>query len=1327
MKSPVYFLLAILILIHYPLLSQDGTPTSSKRNVDVPLPVPLEMVPQRTIPKKTLRQSSSLPGKLTSRSIAICFSEEEPNNEVEMATFISGTEYQNDSMCLTSGDQDWFELEIEETIYYILIEGYSAQVEGNYGLSIQFDGYYLIIETYSINSSETDTKIQLFDSDLALIKENDLYPFAKLRYAVNPPDLTAYGYLWIDGSWLHGNIVVLNLGVSPTLGESTVIFYLTAEGDYIRDIDSIIVPILNPGDSIEIPFNIDLLTKCGGDPCIDPGTYFLNYEVDVFRNSGEENRSNNFRWWPNHPIEVTEENLESCNDEYEFNNTSQLAYELTGDLNFNDTLCFFPGDYDWFSFEYNEELYYLELRSQDFARQGEYILSIHLNDNYLQVNYRDLTVEASAYIDLYKTSSEGSLINISGDTDMLNYFFSLEDTLGLEIIYVDSSNVGQNIVHNGSSWENAFTDLQDALAIVDSGDQIWIAKGMYFPTSCNPCRLQERRISFQVPQYVKLIGGFNGQEATLLDRKIDSLSLFHTNATILSGNIGNPETRDDNSQVIMQLVEIDISDQYSEIDGLIFEEGYIGDNLGGFSTGNIYVSGMNVKFNDCIFRDNKNHVVDSDQFGEVVDCDLGLSSFTSIPEITFHKCYFMNNLCRNVISIEGAWLKIDSSKFANNSINIFFIWNNADAIGFDGKTIISNSIFDNNNSLGRFRGPMDLWISNSVFKNITESGFNFDLISGGMIDNTQFINNGGAVISYLSPLSYLNDDFPIDGVFEEVDTLKMSNCKFVDCDSLAINFNYGRLELISTEFNNSRIETRNADLFALKCVFQNNANSTKIAGVFGGGIENVNSNSEIISSTFTNNQIEGGYSIVDEALVPTGGGGAIYNKGGNHFYLNCNFERNVSLGKGGGAIYSDEADIRIRESYFLNNRAEGLDIMALEFLPGNGGAIFCANGNTLIENSTIENNFASGNGGGFWIGISSGGIFNQNYIDKCIALSNKSNGSGGGGYLAGPSILKDSYFSTNSSKNGGGLTINGLTFLLGTTISHNQANNAGGGILSSGKLELSNSTIYDNNSTDGGGIFCDKNTPFFNETETTFDALSINYSTIFSNEAATNGNNIKLNTGDSLYIKNSLFAGDGPSISSSEGSFALSEGYNLISDTTGSNIRARSTDIVGGSSEPIDPRLDSLKMNGGPVPTLALLAHSPAISSGEFIDSTSTTTDQRGYSRVIGSSNNRIDIGAYEYQESTIIASEIQVCQYDNESLALGPIRLTDSTGGAWAIGENQSFVLRFPKGILIQDNPTTRVEAIGEGITIVDYEILERIKLLSLITENIPLSSTKF
>ena len=71
--------------------------------------------------------------------------------------------------------------------------------------------------------------------------------------------------------------------------------------------------------------------------------------------------------------------------------------------------------------------------------------------------------------------------------------------LRTSLIYVKHDASGTN---NGTSWANAYTDLQDALAAAQSGNEIWVAAGTYKPTSGN-----NREVFFQLKNGVAIYGG----------------------------------------------------------------------------------------------------------------------------------------------------------------------------------------------------------------------------------------------------------------------------------------------------------------------------------------------------------------------------------------------------------------------------------------------------------------------------------------------------------------------------------------------------------------------------------------------------------------------------------------------------------------------------------------------------------------------------------------------------------------------------------------------------------------------------------------------------
>lgn len=164
------------------------------------------------------------------------------------------------------------------------------------------------------------------------------------------------------------------------------------------------------------------------------------------------------------------------------------------------------------------------------------------------------------------------------------------------IIYVKASATGNN---DGSSWGDAFTDLQDALAAANSLNQkvnIYVAQGTYYPTSGN-----DRSISFTLPANVNLEGGFKGDEVGEFIR-----GFWETFPTILSGNIGNKDSQADNSYHV--LTAIDLSDRIA-INGFIIKDGYAdgsGSNRhgAGIYVKNISTTSFNSSINSCLFTQN---------------------------------------------------------------------------------------------------------------------------------------------------------------------------------------------------------------------------------------------------------------------------------------------------------------------------------------------------------------------------------------------------------------------------------------------------------------------------------------------------------------------------------------------------------------------------------------------------------------------------------------------------------------------------------------------------------------------------------------------------
>ncbi len=122
------------------------------------------------------------------------------------------------------------------------------------------------------------------------------------------------------------------------------------------------------------------------------------------------------------------------------------------------------------------------------------------------------------------------------------------------IIYVNQNASAQG---NGSSWNTAVNDLQSALAQAQKGDQIWVAKGTYTPTSTD-----DRTKSFRLKEGVEVYGGFAGNETSINQRNLKK------NVTTLSGNIGDKNKLDDNTEHVL------IGAKDAVLDGFKVSDGY---------------------------------------------------------------------------------------------------------------------------------------------------------------------------------------------------------------------------------------------------------------------------------------------------------------------------------------------------------------------------------------------------------------------------------------------------------------------------------------------------------------------------------------------------------------------------------------------------------------------------------------------------------------------------------------------------------------------------------------------------------------------------------
>ena len=349
----------------------------------------------------------------------------------------------------------------------------------------------------------------------------------------------------------------------------------------------------------------------------------------------------------------------------------------------------------------------------------------------------------------------------------------------------------------------------------------------------------------------------------------------------------------------------------------------------------------------------------------------------------------------------------------------------------------------------------------------------------------------------------------------------------------------------------------------------------------------------VIDVTFENNH----------ATPDTGeiGGGAIFAGGLSEVVIsNSRFFANT--GSNGGGVLNRGSTLTIVNSIFRDNEATSYNEDGGQY--GNGGGLYIdgmayedvgPNGDFHLCGSVFFNNGAKQHGsavfGYFYPGSTA-------YIDRCHFDRNTFTGSpgGSGGLYHGaiPLFLTNSTFSGNTALQGHGAAL--------------QMESSEGTV-----VNATNCTFYGNEAEGNAGAIFASNSPLF-ATNCTFAENRADYApAIFKGQSG------------SVTLTNSLFSNNG-----TDNEYSAVACHESFTDG-GGNIQWPATKNNGNADMPCvegilfaDPLLGELADNGGPTPTLALGAGSPAIDLG----ANCPTTDQTGAVR-----ETTCDAGAIQFRE----------------------------------------------------------------------------------------------
>jgi uncharacterized repeat protein (TIGR01451 family) len=376
-----------------------------------------------------------------------------------------------------------------------------------------------------------------------------------------------------------------------------------------------------------------------------------------------------------------------------------------------------------------------------------------------------ISPDLTAVFDFVNTSV---ITTTAVDTDTTNNRSSVQIHVS-GIIYVDADAPG---VADGSSWTNAYTNLQDALTLATPGDEIWVAEGVYVPTNTSG-----QEATFQLVSGIQLYGGFGGYGTGETQRGQRD---WEAHVTVLSGDLDGNDITDPNGVVIdtdnidgnnaYHVVTSSGTDDTAVLDGFAVTGGRTNDGGGGMRNGwdssptltNVTFSGNHAEYNGGgmfnVGNPTLTNVTFSGNHAEHNGGGMADSGDSTLTNVTFSG---------NTADWSGGGMSN-----AGNSmlVNVTFSGNQANSGGggmhneYGNPTLINVTFIGNRASWG---GGMSNG-SNPTLTNVTFSGNHAEYNGGGM-------SNGGNPT--LTNVTFSGNTAAEDGGGMSNDTNSMlSNC-----------------------------------------------------------------------------------------------------------------------------------------------------------------------------------------------------------------------------------------------------------------------------------------------------------------------------------------------------------------------------------------------------------------------------------------------------------------------------------------------------------------------------------------------------------------------
>ena len=509
---------------------------------------------------------------------------------------------------------------------------------------------------------------------------------------------------------------------------------------------------------------------------------------------------------------------------------------------------------------------------------------------------------------------------------------------------------------SATSWATATNNLQGAIDASVSGDAVWVAAGVYKPTTTTGP--DSRTVSFSMKNGVIIYGGFVGNETVLCQRPL--VNSMNPSGSMLSGEIGNLNSTADNSFHVINNVSSLSLNSTAILDGFMITRGFTDGSANGSG---IYNRNASPTIRNCGFGNSSNggtnsgHIYNNESSPIMTNCffktisgGTGGGHITNTnSRLTLTSCSFVNALG----ATSGGFLHNDNSTI--ELLNCSFGTGTASGSGGMIYNTSSNLTMTNCQLGTGSSGSNGGMIYNTGSSNLTLNDCSLGTgVAGG--DGGMIFNNGTG-------------------------NLLFTNCAFgtgvAGSNGGLINSTNGRLTVLKSTFGSTTsggpggaIYNTGLELILNDCTFE-----TGNAGSTGGFIYNTSPNPTLSNCAFG----------TGSALI---NGGAIYNTGNNPLLVNCLFKKSTS-NNGNGALYNSGNNPTLINCSFVDSRARN-----------DGGAIYNTGTSLSLVNCSFQRGFSlMGTGAAIYTSTSA-------TLVNCIAFDNQGNKTFSGAITATYSLFE---------------------------------------------------------------------------------------------------------------------------------------------------------------------------------------------------------------------------------------------------------------------------------------------------------------------------------